>query len=108
MCLHVYIIESKWLRCVCLDFRRLATEMQSGVRFLTFFKKRLPGLGSEPGIFCFHSFSHSTTLRLSHSDSPNNFFLYFFAKKTTWICCLKCSRIFLLWVKLYFNQKNVL
>jgi hypothetical protein len=32
--------------------------------------KRLPGLGSEPGIFWFHLFSHSITLPLSHSGSP--------------------------------------
>jgi hypothetical protein len=38
-----------------------------------FFKKRLPGLGSEPGIFCFRLFSLSITLPLSHSGSPGSF-----------------------------------
>jgi hypothetical protein len=36
------------------------------------FFKRLPGLGSAPGIFWFHLFSHSITLPLRHSGSPTN------------------------------------
>jgi hypothetical protein len=44
---------------------------------LYFFQKRLPGLGSEPGIFQSHLFSDSITLPLSHSGSPilRNFIL---------------------------------
>jgi hypothetical protein len=41
-------------------------------RFLFF---RLPGLGCEPGIFCFCLFSHSITLPLSHSGSPISRFI---------------------------------
>jgi hypothetical protein len=37
-----------------------------------FLNKRLPALGSEPGIFCFCLFSHSIPLPLSHSGSQKN------------------------------------
>jgi hypothetical protein len=38
-----------------------------------FLKKRLPGVGSEPGSSQFHFiFSFFTTLPLSHSGSPEN------------------------------------
>jgi hypothetical protein len=44
-------------------------QFNAAMKVVIFFKG-LPGLGKEPGIFCFHLFSHSTTLPLGHSGSP--------------------------------------
>jgi hypothetical protein len=42
----------------------------SSVQKILFLKKRLPGVGSEPGASQFHLFLLFTTLPLSHSGSP--------------------------------------
>jgi hypothetical protein len=54
------------MMCFGVDYH---TSVQQNVDKITIFLKKVARarLGSEPGIFCFCLFSHSTTLPLSHS-----------------------------------------